>query len=309
MSEELTNVTSAPVETAESGGPVEALTAENSLKDAIAEKVEAEGANLEAANEAAEPEKDQFASKFAALSRKEKEIRQKEREIAEKLSEYDNWKKEQEELANKKEPEVPLDYRLKKDPLSTLAEMGLSYEKLTELALNDGKLTTDMQMELMKRELEEKYSSGLEELKNELAERDKKAEEQKYQETISSFMNELTDFVNTNEKYDLIRAGDAVEEVYKIIEEHYNKTNEVLSNAEAADMLQSHLEKELEAMLEKTASRYGYSKAQPKPEQKTVTQSPTLSNSQTSHVSTQGSTPLSEEESRAAAAQLIKWHD
>ena len=37
--------------------------------------------------------------------------------------------------------------------------MGLSYDKLTELALNDGKLTPEMQMRLMREELEGDYKS------------------------------------------------------------------------------------------------------------------------------------------------------
>ena len=41
------------------------------------------------------------------------------------------------------EPEIPLEYKLKQNPLKALEEMGLSYEKLTELMLNDGKLTSE----------------------------------------------------------------------------------------------------------------------------------------------------------------------
>lgn len=305
MSEE-SNVTSTPVDMTAGSDPVQGIVSENEVKDALAEKAAEEGSSAGAEAEPA-AEKDEFASKFAALSRKEKDLRQKQQEIEAKYAEYEAWKKEQEEKANQKEPEVPLEYRLKKNPLDTLAEMGLSYEKLTELALNDGKPTTDMQMDLMRQELEQKYKSEIEALREEYL-KDKEAQaEKEYEQTLNKFVNDLTDFVNTNEQYEFIKANDAVDLVYEVIQDHYNNTNEILSNKDAADLVESQLKEEFEKSFEKLGSKLGYTKAQQARE--AAAQSPTLSNSQTSHVSTHGTKHLSEEESKAAAAQLIKWTD
>ena len=85
----------------------------------------------------------EFDKKFAALSRKEKALRDRELELEQK---YGN-----------KEKELPLERRIRANPLKALEELGLDYDKLTELALNDGRLTPDMQMKLMREELENDY--------------------------------------------------------------------------------------------------------------------------------------------------------
>lgn len=285
------------------------VASENDLKDAIEEKAEAEAAEPAKAEEPVNGQKDEFASKFAALSRKEKALRQREAEMENRFKEMEERLKAYEEKENTTEPEIPLDYRLKKNPLETLAELGLPYDKLTELALNDGKLTPDMQMEIMRRELEDKYSKELESIRNELTERDKKAEEQKYQETINSYMAELTDFVNKSDSYELIRANDAVDLVFDVVENHYNETGNILSNEEAANLVERELEAELKRVMEKAGPKLGFGANEPKQPIKAPQQSPTLSNSQTSHVSTKGERNLSDDESKAAAAQLIKWID
>ena len=126
--------------------------------------------------EAREPEKsDDFSRKFAALSRREKEIRAKEAEYDKRIAELE------ERLGSfgkkpEPEPELPIEYRLKKDPLRALEDMGLSYDKLTELALNDGKLTPEMQMRLMREELEGGYKKKFEELENRLLEKERSDE-------------------------------------------------------------------------------------------------------------------------------------
>ena len=120
--------------------------------------------------EARNPDRDDFSRKFAALSRREKEIRAKEAEYEKRIADLENrfTVKEPE-----KEPEVPFEYKLKQNPLKALEEMGLSYDKLTELALNDGQLTPDMQMKLMREEIENGYQSKYKELEDRILEKEK----------------------------------------------------------------------------------------------------------------------------------------
>jgi hypothetical protein len=300
-----------------------------SLEQAMDEKIEADGSEsaeveetLEANSEVEEKsdsKNDEFSAKFAALSRREKELRERESQIQEqyssKLAELEakieslNAPKEEEV---QKEPELPLEYRLKKDPLGTLAELGLSYDQLTNLALNDGKLTTEMQMQLMKEDLESKYNGKFESLQNELLERDKRQEEQKYEETVTNFKNELTDFVNnSDDKYELIQANDAVDVVYEVIEEHYKDTGRIMSKDEAADQVENYLEGEIEKLmkLSKLKNKFGLQEAlkeQAKPAP--VQASPTLSNAHSAAAS-KPSRPKTRDESLAYATSLLKWND
>ncbi len=262
-------------------------------------------------------QKDEFSSKFAALSRREKQIRERESQLdqklamlEEKLAKFEAPKQEPQEP---KKPEIPIELRLKKDPLNTLAELGLSYDKLTQLVLNDGKLSPDMQMELMRQEIDQKYSSEIENLRKELLERDKKSEEEKYNEVVSNFKHDLTNFVNNTDKYELIRANDAVDVVYDVIEQHYHDTRRVMSKEEAADQVEAYLEEEVEKLLKlnKLKSKFGQQKpVNPAPqESKAAPKAPTLSNTHSAAVSKPSGTNLNREQSVAQAASLLRWND
>ena len=261
-----------------------------------------------------------FDKKFAALSRKEKEIRQKEAEREEV------WSRKMEELEAKiqelesrnepepepeEEPELPLEYRLKKDPLKTLQELGYDYETLTELVLNEGKLTSDMQLNLLKedlkREMEEKYGS----LEQKLLEKEKREEEEKYNQIVNGFKNDIEDFVSKDpEAYELIQANNANDLVFEVIEEHYNETGSVLDIKTAAEAVESYLEEEAKKLLKlkKLSRAEALAEENKKPIEKRQP-SPTLSNDQSAASQNNADRKLSVEESISEAAKLLKWED
>jgi len=259
--------------------------------------------------EAREPEKsDDFSRKFAALSRREKEIRAKEVEYDKRIAELE------ERLGSfgkkpEPEPELPIEYRLKKDPLRALEDMGLSYDKLTELALNDGKLTPEMQMRLMREELEGDYRKKFEELENRLIEKEKSDEQRRYDDIQRGFQNEIEDFVESNsDKYELIKANEANDIIYDVIEEHYNETGRILDIEEAAEAVENYLEEEAEKLLSlgKLRSKFGIEndfEREESPRQSQVT----LSNAMSAQANERVGRKLSDDESKALAAKMLKW--
>jgi len=259
--------------------------------------------------EAREPEKsDDFSRKFAALSRREKEIRAKEVEYDKRIAELE------ERLGSfgkkpEPEPELPIEYRLKKDPLRALEDMGLSYDKLTELALNDGKLTPEMQMRLMREELEGDYRKKFEELENRLIEKEKSDEQRRYDDIQRGFQNEIEDFVESNaDRYELIKANEANDIIYDVIEEHYNDTGRILDIEEAAEAVESYLEEEAEKIfkLGKFRSKFGIEndfEQEESPRQSQVT----LSNAMSAQANERVGRKLSDDESKALAAKMLKW--
>jgi len=277
---------------------------QNSESDAY-EEVE------ESLEQASEPEKsDDFSRKFAALSRREKEIRAKEAEYDKRIAELEerlnsfNQKSEPEP-----EPELPIEYRLKKNPLKALEEMGLSYDKLTELALNDGKLTPEMQMRLMREELEGDYKKKFEELENRLLEKEKSDEQRRYDDIQRGFKNEIDEYVNSNlDKYELIQANEANDIIYDVIEEHYNDTGRILDIEEAAEAVENYLEEEAEKLLKlgKLRSKFGIEndlEQEESPRQSQVT----LSNAMSAQANERVAKKLSDEESKALAAKMLQW--
>ena len=259
--------------------------------------------------EAREPEKsDDFSRKFAALSRREKEIRAKEAEYDKRIAELE------ERLGSfgkkpEPEPELPIEYRLKKDPLRALEDMGLSYDKLTELALNDGKLTPEMQMRLMREELEGDYRKKFEELENRLLEKEKSDEQRRYDDIQRGFQNEIEDFVESNaDRYELIKANEANDIIYDVIEEHYNDTGRILDIEEAAEAVENYLEEEAEKIfrLGKFRSKFGIEndfEQEESPRQSQVT----LSNAMSAQANERVGRKLSDDESKALAAKMLKW--
>jgi hypothetical protein len=294
---------------------IESALSEKAEVDELKEKVEEleDSEKVESeVEEVSKPKDDEFGSKFAALSRREKAIRQRESALEEKLAAMEarletlNAPKEEAPKA----PEIPIEMRLKKDPLGTLAELGLSFDTLTNLALNDGKLTTEMQMDLMKQEMDQKYSTELQQLRQELVEKEKRLEEEKYNDVVQNFKSELTQFINTDNKYELIRANDAVETVFEVIEKHYQETGRVMSKDEAADQVESYLEEEIDKLLklEKLKKKIGSQAQQPQEAKQVKQPAPTLLNAHSTSAS-KPSRNLSRDESMFAAASLLKWNE
>lgn len=277
---------------------------EQVIEQALVDKEAAESKEENKPPEATK-EPDQFASKFAALTRKERAIKQREAELDARLAKMEA---EAAERNKKYEGYDQLGQRIKNEPLKVLEENGITLEQLSEILLNDGKLTPEQQIARLKEEMTGGFKSELEQLKAQLAEKEAAAEEQKYASIIEGFKEEISDFVTeTPETYELINANESVDLVYEVIEEHHKETGRVLSIKEAADQVEAYLEEEIKkyASLNKVKSLVG-SKLEPKKE---VQSSPTLSNTQTSQVSNNGRRYLSNEESLAEAAKHIKWND
>jgi len=247
---------------------------------------------------------DQFASKFAALSRKEKALRERESDYESKFEEMERRLAEYE--SRNQEPEVDWEHMLRNDPLKALEEAGLGYDKLTELALNDGKLTPDMQLAAMRQELENDYKRKFEELEDRLNQKEQLEQDTYYDSVQQNFQDEIGNVVQQNpEKFELIAASEADGLVYDVIEEHYNETGRVLDIEEAADAVESYLEEEANKLmkLKKISNRLGID-----PSELEAMEQVTLSNDHSAQVNYEGANRmLSNDESKARAARMLQW--
>ena len=238
----------------------------------------------------------EFDKKFAALSRKEKALRDRELELEQK---YGN-----------KEKELPLERRIRANPLKALEELGLDYDKLTELALNDGRLTPDMQMKLMREELENDYREKFNNLEERLNAKEKMEEEAKYDAVKQGFVGEIKSFVNENSTdFEYVAHNDATDVVYDVIEEHYNETGRILDIKEAVQAVESYLEEEAEKLLNlgKVKNRLTSLRDEYEPPQRQS--QTTLSNAHSAQANERVARKLSDEESKRAMAEMLKWDD
>ena len=243
-----------------------------------------------------QPQDSEFDRKFAALSRKEKALRERELELERKFG--------------SKEKELPLERRIRSNPLKALEELGLDYDKLTELALNDGRLTPDMQMKLMREELENDYKEKFNSLEQRLNAKEKMEEEAKYDAVKQGFVGEIESFINENKNdFEYVAHNEATDVVYDVIEEHYNETGRILDIKEAVEAVESYLEEEAEKLLNLGKVKNRLNSIRDEYEQPQRQSQVTLSNAHSAQANERVGRKLSDEESKREMARMLQWDE
>ena len=243
-----------------------------------------------------QPQDSEFDRKFAALSRKEKALRERELELERKFG--------------SKEKELPLERRIRSNPLKALEELGLDYDKLTELALNDGRLTPDMQMKLMREELENDYKEKFNSLEERLNAKEKMEEEAKYDAVKQGFVGEIESFINENKNdFEYVAHNEATDVVYDVIEEHYNETGRILDIKEAVEAVESYLEEEAEKLLNLGKVKNRLHSIRDEYEQPQRQSQVTLSNAHSAQANERVGRKLSDEESKREMARMLQWDE
>lgn len=205
---------------------------------------------------------------FAALRRKERTLQVKERELSDR------------EKALGERSAAPVDMipmaKLKSDPLSTMLEVGVTYEQLTEAVLaNQNGYNPEI------KELKDKLKSLEEGFDKKLTDKDLLQK----QAALKEMKRDASSRIAQGDEFALIRAEDAVDQVMELIEVTYDATGEVLDVGVACQriekwLLNHYLQK---ASLEKVRSQLiPQQPALPPPQQQRQTR--TLTNRDTASV-------------------------
>jgi hypothetical protein len=250
-------------------------------------------------------EEERLASKFAALSKREKQLREREKLLNAKLeAEKQKWESE---TSEKLKSTVSVE-ELRNDPLSAIEKAGLTFEQFAQIILNDGKPTTEMMLS----QAEKKMLSKIEDLERKLQEKDQMGEKQREEAAKQNMLSDIQTLVESDNKYEFIKANEAFDLVIDTMERHYNKTMEeegegrILSIQEAADAVEAYFEQEAEKLLKLQKVQSKFKPAQAKPQSKTA---PTLSNAVSSPAAPKMTKFMSDDESKAEAAKLLKWNE
>ena len=211
------------------------------------------------------------ASKFVALARKEKANLEAQGKLKAQQAEIEAKSKAIQEFEASKK-------RALENPEEIAKQLWGEdwYQKLTEYVLQGGS-TKSMQ--------EEASIKAVRELREELkAEKEAavKAKEAEVQASIERFNNEAIEYVTSKpDLFELININEAQYLVPQVIEEHYGKTQKILTFQEAGEMVESYLEEQVK---KNAASKKFQAKVAPgakpseKVEQGEEKQSKTLSN-------------------------------
>jgi hypothetical protein len=294
------------------------VNADESENQALTENVTEESSeavqndNTEASNNSESAKlSSEFNKKFAALSKREKEVRQRESEYDRRISELEAKLTAKQEPVIEVKEELPLEYRLKRNPLNTLKELGIGYDKLTELMLSEKDVTPEMQLSILQEDLdkkyEEKFGKQIKELEAKLSAKEEAEKQKELDAVINQFQSEINNEVNSDpDKYELVLANNAQQLIFDVIDQHYQQTQRILPVKDAADAVEEHLYQE--------ASKLTKLKKLQIKEQSTKTNEPlnaqsskTLSNALSAQVPKNADSKLSDDDSKAKAAQLLKW--
>ena len=185
-----------------------------------------------------EPAPDPFSRRFAQLAREQKKLRQ----------ERDEMKRVQQELDARKSTVSSYDDLQKlarENPYEVMQKLGLDYEALSRQVLQDGEITPGQKMAGEMKRLRDEINA----MKAERAELVKQEEAKKYQDTYSTFVDEIKSFVDNTTEFDFVKANNAYHVVAEVMQEHYNSTQEVMSYDDAAKMVEDYYEAEAEKYL------------------------------------------------------------
>lgn len=187
---------------------------------ASAEKV----AEVQTAQENNDPE---FARKFAALSKKEKELFLREKELKERMKLVERYE--------------TLDKLKAEDPFKFMQEQGVDFDKLVERAAKEGQEpTVDDKVEALQKRLEDALKR--------LEEKERLEAQTKEQQVIDNYRRKVHDEVKADpEKFELIHLSESFDDVFDLIHEHFEKTRaetgqgEIIPTAQAAQMVEDYL--------------------------------------------------------------------
>jgi hypothetical protein len=175
-----------------------------------------------------ESESSEAAANFAAISRREKAILERESLIKEQESKFSKYGE--------------LEAQIEENPLAVLEHYGISLDDILLSSLGDDapEPTTDDRISSLSAEIEAMKQAKIDE-----AARIKAKEEELAQNTIdeaiSNHKNSIATTISENaDKYELINQLDAGDMVWEVTQAHYDNTGIILSIDEAADKVEEY---------------------------------------------------------------------
>lgn len=184
------------------------------------------------------PEK-ALSPQYAALARKEKAIRSQVQQLkAREAAQAATLQAREEAIAAreaKAQAALDLESRLDSDPLSVLAERGVSYDKLTQLALNPPS-EQDQAIKELKAEIAK--------LKGDVDGSKKTFEDQQtnsYKQAVNQIYQDAKTLVSKDPQFETIRTTGNVRDVVRLIERTFKEDGLLLSVEEAAAEVENHL--------------------------------------------------------------------
>lgn len=260
-------------------------------------KEEATAANpapsTEAQTEKPKEESAEWNARFTALARKEKDLARKAAEIRQRDAD-ENFKLFQAA-------------RQSKNPVQALQALGMTFNDAAQFVLNDGKekpKTAEEKVEELRKSIEEMETKRQAEAA--------RAQQEQIDFIINGHKQQIRETVDADsEKYEMIKANDAYETVFDVIEEYFNKNKVVLPIEKAAEHVENYLTEHAKKLLRlkklqalPTETPAAPTQAAPK---STAPQMTLTNRNVTAMPAKENLGRLSKEESIKRAAAMLRW--
>lgn len=223
-----------------------------------------------------------LSSQYAQLARKEKAIRAKVQEIRAKEASFSQKDQELQQLKSENESLKAFRSRVKSEPLAVLGEEGVTYDQLTQAAMNAPSHEQAQLLNTIKQ-----LTQKVEALENETKGTKKTFEETetaRRQSAIRQISMQAKQLVTTDPNYETIKETGQVGEVTKLIEKVFDRDGILLTVEEAADEVEAYLVEEFEKLTkinklkQRLASSNQSAQKQPQGEQQSSQSMKTLTN-------------------------------
>ena len=215
--------------------------------------------------------KDPDSSKFAVLSRKEKELRAREQRFQQQQK---DWEKRQQEYEDRvKAAEARVDGILKgKRPLDVLKQAGFSYEQATQDVLGGYKPPEPDPLDQKLEPINEKLSK-VEQIEQRLLQWEESLKQKENQQNYQLMLDGIKDtLVKGGERFEITAAmgQEGVDLIKDVMVEYYNEHSKLLTYEEAAQQVEEWYEQDLLAKLSQTKKvQSRFKPAEPEPKQPT----------------------------------------
>lgn len=244
----------------------------------------------------------EFARRFADLTKQARKVRDEQKAIAEERKRIAEVEKELEEYRQVKG-------KAKENPIEYLKSLGLTYQDITEIMLNDNKLTPEQQIRLLNEKLDSQAKSREDDKK---AQDEAKAKEEAAanEQAVMEFKQSIRSHIEAKaDQYELIAAQDAHDLVFEVIEQFWREHDSLPDMEVACRHVEGYLEDEARKIMR--LRKFAGNGENPPAEGtngKSQPQSFTLTNQGTAAPAQTRADYLPDSESIARAASLLRWN-
>lgn len=184
-----------------------------------------------------------LSSQYAVLARKEKALRAKVQSQELAIRSKEAAIAEREAAIKAKEAEYQTNYipksKLSDDTLATLLEAGITYDQITQMALNQSQ-AQDPATKLAIQRLEAQVKAQAEAVENAKKQQEDSVKNQ-YSEALKQIRYDATALVKTDNSFEMIRETNSIGDVVDLIERTYKEDGVILTVEEAAQLVEDEL--------------------------------------------------------------------